>query len=216
MTFTSVLLDVFGTLIDIEEDVYLSPYSHLLLALGLDSENKRRAYRYILTSRLPTMNNAADALESLFPGHPISADSRRRAAAELDEHLRYFGLVDGVSELLPRVKAAGLNLAFVSNLATPYERLITDHKLDRLTDATVYSFEVGFQKPEPQIFEIALDRIGCEAAQAVMIGDDEINDYEVPRSLGIESRLVEPGGQDGGTSLKQALTWVLSKTEADV
>jgi FMN phosphatase YigB (HAD superfamily) len=81
-------------------------------------------------------------------------------------------------------------------------------------DATICSFEVGFQKPNPRIFEIALERVGARAAQSVMIGDDEINDCEAPPSLGIKSRLAEPGAQDGGASLKRVLTRVLSKAKA--
>ena len=47
-----------------------------------------------------------------------------------------------------------------------------------------------------------------------MIGDDEVNDCQAAQSLGIKSRLVEPGSQDGGTSLKRVLTWVLSQSDA--
>jgi phosphoglycolate phosphatase-like HAD superfamily hydrolase len=44
---------------------------------------------------------------------------------ELNEHLGCFRVVDGVSDLLPRLKAAGLKSALVSNPTAPYEQVIT-------------------------------------------------------------------------------------------
>jgi HAD superfamily hydrolase (TIGR01509 family) len=40
-----------------------------------------------------------------------------------------------------------------------------------LLDAVVISEEAGATKPDPRIFRMALDQLGCEALEAVMIGD---------------------------------------------
>uniref|UniRef100_A0A0A9BGS5 Haloacid dehalogenase-like hydrolase family protein n=1 Tax=Arundo donax TaxID=35708 RepID=A0A0A9BGS5_ARUDO len=53
-------------------------------------------------------------------------------------------------------------------------------------DAIVVSSEVGFEKPTPEIFKIALDQIGVEASQAVHVGDDEAADKAGANAIGLE------------------------------
>ena len=43
--------------------------------------------------------------------------------------------------------------------------------LDAHIDVLVVSEEVGVSKPDPKIFEVALERLGISADKAVMIGD---------------------------------------------
>ena len=53
------------------------------------------------------------------------------------------------------------------------------------------SFEVGAVKPDPAIFETALDRLGVAAADAVMVGDSDEADGGA-RALGCGFTLVDP------------------------
>jgi HAD superfamily hydrolase (TIGR01509 family) len=50
----------------------------------------------------------------------------------------------------------------------------------------VISYEVGCAKPEPRIFEIALDRLGVAPSHALFVDDREEN-IEGARRLGIET-----------------------------
>ena len=45
-----------------------------------------------------------------------------------------------------------------------------------LIDAYVLSYEHGFQKPDPRIFELALDAVGAQPEEALMIGDRASHD----------------------------------------
>jgi HAD superfamily hydrolase (TIGR01509 family) len=201
----AVLFDVFGTVIDAPADVYLAPYSHLIAPLNLTEKERLQAVHLLLTAKHTTLDEAADALESMFPGHVIPTANRQSAFSELEEHVRCLDLVNGTATLLPQLTDAGIKLALVSNLAEPYARAIRQHRLDDLVDVTVYSYGVGFAKPEPEIFEIALERLNVKAEDAVMIGDDSTNDVEGARSVGITAFLVEAGGEDDGASLKRVV-----------
>jgi FMN phosphatase YigB (HAD superfamily) len=46
------------------------------------------------------------------------------------------------------------------------------------------STELGLQKPDPAIFQLALEQAQCEPCQAVMIGDRIDNDIQPARLLG--------------------------------
>jgi 5'-nucleotidase len=59
--------------------------------------------------------------------------------------------------------------------------------LTSLVDTLVVSEEVGSIKPDPAIFEITLQRIGCQAHEAVMIGDSWKADVIGAQGVGIRA-----------------------------
>ena len=50
------------------------------------------------------------------------------------------------------------------------------HDLDQFVDAYVLSFEHGIQKPDAEMFTLALDALGVSADRALMVGDTPAND----------------------------------------
>ena len=52
-------------------------------------------------------------------------------------------------------------------------------------------------KPEPPLFEIALERLGLEAAQTAMVGDSVASDVRGGRGVGMPTVLYAPAGADG-------------------
>ncbi|MEX2215590.1 MAG: HAD family hydrolase [Phycisphaeraceae bacterium] len=54
-------------------------------------------------------------------------------------------------------------------------------------DAIVTSEETGVEKPDPRIFQVALDRVGVKAEEAVMIGDHTTGDIEGAHAAGIRT-----------------------------
>jgi putative hydrolase of the HAD superfamily len=103
------------------------------------------------------------------------------------------GYLPGLPQML-----AGLSdryrLAIVSN--TSDTELIPAHLdamgIRRHFDAVILSVQVGWRKPHPQIFTIALDELGIKAQQAVFVGDSYRPDYHGPTRAGIRSFLIDP------------------------
>jgi len=56
-----------------------------------------------------------------------------------------------------------------------------------LMDGIVFSSMVGRRKPAPEIYRAALDVIGLEAARVLFVGNRVREDYEGPRSLGMQA-----------------------------
>ncbi|KAH9612177.1 hypothetical protein KSS87_010523 [Heliosperma pusillum] len=65
-------------------------------------------------------------------------------------------LPNGAHEILLLLKDAGVKLAVVSNFDTRLRKLLKDLNVLHLFDAVVISSEVGFEKPDVQIFNAAL------------------------------------------------------------
>ncbi|GAY14590.1 HAD family hydrolase [Mycobacterium sp. shizuoka-1] len=92
-------------------------------------------------------------------------------------------------EVLRSLKASGLRTAVVSNIAFDIRPALQAAGAE--FDEIVLSFEVGAVKPDPRIFQIALQRLGVSAGEAVMVGDSEENDGAA-RALGCDFILVDP------------------------
>ena len=51
---------------------------------------------------------------------------------------------------------------------------------------------VGFTKPDPRIFALALERLGVDAADALMVGDSPSADVDGALAVGIRAALIDP------------------------
>ena len=72
---------------------------------------------------------------------------------------------------LTELRDRGIVVGLVSNLDTTLERFCPDFDLASHLDFVIVSHEVGFEKPQTQIFDVALKMAGAEASQAIMVGD---------------------------------------------
>ncbi len=57
--------------------------------------------------------------------------------------------------------------------------------LEELFEAVIISCDVGYMKPHPRIYQVALERLGVEAAECLMVGDNLRADVEGPKTLGM-------------------------------
>ncbi|MCM1181809.1 MAG: HAD family hydrolase [Roseburia sp.] len=67
------------------------------------------------------------------------------------------------------------------------------HGILKYIDLVVASAEEGVAKPDARIFEIALERAGCQAREAFMVGDRVDNDIIPAKALGMRTIWVRQG-----------------------
>jgi epoxide hydrolase-like predicted phosphatase len=147
---------------------------------GLDEHAVRKAFRDD-----PEARGALIALESgaidlpTFEQRTASAlgvaahDLSRRLTAEVQPDA-------AMLDLVKRVHDAGIRTALVSNSwrATDYG------DLSGLFDAVVLSQPLGFRKPDPRIYETALQALGLPATSCVFV-DDLGGNLKPARALGM-------------------------------
>jgi HAD superfamily hydrolase (TIGR01549 family) len=100
-----------------------------------------------------------------------------------------FELFEDALPVLEELRAARLRLGLVSNGIRDLREFVAHHRLD--VDAVVGSRVHGFVKPHPTIFQAALQQLGVEPAQAVMVGDSIEEDVEGARALGMRAILMD-------------------------
>lgn len=88
--------------------------------------------------------------------------------------------------LLEALHKEGILAGIVSNGRGKFQRAkLASSGLLPLVDVVVISEEVGFKKPDPRIFHMALDSLHCTAEEAVFIGDSEETDVRGAKAVGM-------------------------------
>ena len=106
-------------------------------------------------------------------------------------HRRDFRLRDGVPETLTELRRRGLRLGVVSNIdRDQLEHLGGLAGLDRYFDWLLSSEHAGSCKPHHRIFEQALERAGCQPAEALFVGDSLSQDIAGANRAGLRSVLL--------------------------
>lgn len=71
-----------------------------------------------------------------------------------------------VSDVLRQLKAAGLKTAILSNGSPAMlEAVVSNAKLGSLLDSVLSVEEVGVYKPDPRVYQLAVDRLGIPASK---------------------------------------------------
>jgi HAD superfamily hydrolase (TIGR01549 family) len=137
------------------------------------------------------------------------ADLRERCAAivseklgievtadQLVEAIRFDAYPDAVPALR-ELSERGERLVAVSNWDCSLPAVLERCGLGELLDGVVSSAAAGARKPDPAIFERALELAGIEADQALHVGDTPEEDVAGARAAGIRALLIDRSG-DGG------------------
>ena len=87
-------------------------------------------------------------------------------------------------ELMRELKASGLRMAMLTNNVQEWEPLWrTMLPVDEIFEMVIDSGYVGYRKPERQIYEITLERLGLPAEACLFVDDMELN-CDAARDLG--------------------------------
>jgi putative hydrolase of the HAD superfamily len=97
-------------------------------------------------------------------------------------------------EALALVRRSGLRAAAISNSNGSVRSVLDAVGLGTYLDFVVDSGEVGVEKPDPRIFELALSRAGLAPAEAAYIGDFYTIDVRGAATAGLRAILLDPGG----------------------
>jgi putative hydrolase of the HAD superfamily len=102
---------------------------------------------------------------------------------------------DDVRAALTALRDAGVRLGVISNYEAWLEDLLRDLELTSLLSVRVVSGVEGVEKPDPAIFNLALERIGLPAGDVVYVGDVPDFDIEPAAAVGMFPVLIDRRGR---------------------
>jgi len=208
MIYHAVIFDLDGTLRESRPHFMDSLYTCLLdMGLSIDSFRWRMAERWVHAYWAQSPELIADVAE--YGSGRIWSRFLARLMAEVgrphanDDEVGQFGermrarfqpvseLTPGALDVLTSLHDQHVVMGVLSNREKPF----TD-ELDRLGISHFFAFalsagEIGVWKPRPEIFHVALKRIGVAPDQAVYIGDNYYADILGARNADLDAILVD-------------------------
>ena len=154
----------------------------LMISQGwLSEENFRTALRMASEGEMPILDNISELSEhfsNVIAGYCY--DFARRCtldAIPIIEHL-----------------AGSYPLALVSNFYGNLRSVLRDFGLLRCFEVVVDSTEAGVRKPSPDIYRLAIQQLGCQAGEVLVIGDSYAKDIAPALQLGCKAIQVKGQG----------------------
>lgn len=105
-----------------------------------------------------------------------------------------YKLYDDSLPSLAELQGRGYRLGLISNFEGWLEQLLVELEVGHLFDTTVISATEGIEKPDPAIYELALERAGVGAGASVMVGDSPGNDAAPSAEVGMRPVLLDRNG----------------------
>jgi putative hydrolase of the HAD superfamily len=144
--------------------------------IGLDDARRERFRRVFEALGAPLGPADVDAVASAYRSGYMTARRPLEGAADL------------LAELQPHARIA----IVTNNLLEEQQDKLAVCGLTPFVDVLVASEDVGVSKPDRRIFEIALERAGVSAQDAVMVGDAWVNDIAGAHRAGIRAVWFNP------------------------
>ena len=83
---------------------------------------------------------------------------------------------DDTVPMLRGLREAGIRVCLLSNAGVPIRTVLDRDGITPWIDGVVLSYEVGCVKPDHRIFRAALDVLGLQAQETLMVGDNAHDD----------------------------------------
>ena len=166
-----------------------------MLAAGLQGDEERifRELEEVIAEFSSNYEHHFDKLllrlpESALSDHNPALVVAAGVAAYHDTKFRELAPFAGVRELLADLRAAGVRVGIITHGLTvkQAEKLVRLGLVPHLDPSAIFiSDQIGVAKPNPKIYQMALERCGVAPARALYVGDNPRNDVAPPRQLGM-------------------------------
>ena len=205
MTYTDLIFDLYGTLVDIHTEesnevwektaLYFGFYgahytgtelkSAFLAALAEKKQAAKEIYAYpdLPFDRIMSELFAAKGVKENCDTLAANAEQLFRIAS-----IEYIRLYPGVIEALRSLRKQGFRLWLLTNA----QRVFTEYELrylelDKWFDGIYISSDYGCRKPDPLFFRTLLDEQKLDPARCLMIGNDRDTDIAGAKAVGLAS-----------------------------
>lgn len=111
-------------------------------------------------------------------------------------------------DTVPTLRAfrqAGVRLGVLSNWDHRLPPLLKTLDLAQYFEELVVSALEGVEKPDPAIFQRAIERVGVRAEEILYVGDHRHLDVDPARALGIQAYLIDRKGKGGDFAIPSLL-----------
>ena len=183
-----ILFDLFHTLVSIDAVHLSGPGTSELL--GVSTEEWNRQLLECSNARLvgeisdpyDIIRRMAHAIDPEIPEETILHAADRRME-------RFANAIRSVSamtlDVLNALRTKGKRLALISNADVTEVTAWDESPIAELFDTALFSCHLGHVKPDPKIYNMAMDQLGVESNECVFVGDGGSNELAGARNCAI-------------------------------
>ena len=210
MGYKAVLFDLDGTLLDTLDDLTAS-VNYAMGQMNWPPRDKKEVRRFL--------GNGIKRLMELCSPSGISLEEFDKAfklfKSHYDEHNQDTTKpYDGVIELMEKLKQHDIKMAIVSNKVASAVAMLWEKYFNGLAQIAIGDEPGLDRKPAPDSCELALKRLGIEKADAVYVGDSEV-DIATAKNTGVNCITVLWGFRDKDFLEEQGAT-CFAETPEDI
>jgi putative hydrolase of the HAD superfamily len=220
---TAVFFDLYNTLAGFRPSRY-EIQSEALADFGISVTPEGILRGYYLADAFMSEQNATKPVRSLSrdENRMFFAEYERRvlrgAGVEVSQEQAWqiwrrirkidygLALFDDTIPALNACRQMGLTVGLISNMNQSGDELADSMGLLPYIDLSITSHEVGAEKPNPLIFERALERAEVQPERAVHVGDQITSDIAGAVNAGINAILLDRDGNHKGYTAQPRIT----------
>jgi putative hydrolase of the HAD superfamily len=220
---TAVFFDLYNTLAGFRPSRY-EIQSEALADFGISVTPEGILRGYYLADAFMSEQNATKPVRSLSrdENRMFFAEYERRvlrgAGVEVSQEQAWqiwrrirkidygLALFDDTIPALNACRQMGLTVGLISNMNQSGDELADSMGLLPYIDLSITSHEVGAEKPNPLIFERALERAEVQPERAVHVGDQITSDIAGAVNAGINAVLLDRDGNHKGYTAQPRIT----------
>ena len=104
--------------------------------------------------------------------------------------------VPGAAETIGELRRRGLRIGLITVCSEDVPDLWPETPFHGLFDAEVFSCSVGLRKPDPRIYQLALDELRVEPSEAIFVGDGANDELAGAERVGMTAVMLERPSED--------------------
>lgn len=174
----AVVFDAYGTLVRIVKKSNPNPFK-------LIYDGKNEEFNPLVSPI---------TLEDYAKYYGVDESKLTMANKALQRDLSSIKPFDESVDVIKILRNKGYKISVCSNLAQPYAKPIVDIFGD-LVDEYIWSFDVGYAKPQEGIYKAVEERLGTSGNDIHMIGDTYDCDYMGPKNFGWNATFLDRTGK---------------------
>ena len=208
MKIKAVLFDLYGTLAGFEPSRFLIQ-SQVVKKYNLFLTQQGVSKGYFLADKFMAEQNAVKPVRSMnqiekenfFARYEqlvlsgdaldVNLDLCKKIFKELQQVSYSMVLYPDVIDSLIKLKSLNFKLGLISNMDKLGSELLNEFKLSEYMDICVTSKEANVEKPDPQIFNLALSKLNIKPEEAIYVGDQILSDVEGASNAGMTPVLLD-------------------------
>ena len=185
----AVLFDLFETLVT-QKYADRPTEQSFVDKLGLNLDEVRAWWgdhvRERMTGKFATYQEMLSALCGSLGASVESATIEEISSDRLKRKREYLLGVDAeMLQVLSQLRSNGWTIGIVSN-ATPDEVASwSECPLRDVVDDAVFSCQIGYMKPDPEIYNLACERLGISPTKTVFVGDGGFDELQGAAEVGM-------------------------------